>query len=276
MLFRSNDLSKLSDEGLLHLESQFAPVKTKPKEETEGFVPAIKSSYQQLKADAARLGAKVGVLDMQEAKDIASEAEKKAERDFTPTAKGWTEAPWLKFKELAGQSLPYMAAPIAAGAAATIAAPEAILAGGLLTAADLAAGAAGVAQFTGSNLSRQVKEGTALENTNLMHAGMAAVPQAALDVFGLHMVPGISKIFAQAGHPISEQTAKEVAKSGLASVLGSYAKQGLKTAGAEGLTEAGQQVFERLQAGLNIADPDARKEYFENLDRKSTRLNSSH
>ena len=35
----------------------------------------------------------------------------------------------------------------------------------------------------------------------------------------------------------------------------------LKTAGWEGLTETGQQFLERLQAGLNITDEEARKEY---------------
>ena len=33
----------------------------------------------------------------------------------------------------------------------------------------------------------------------------------------------------------------------------------------EGLTEAGQQVFERMQAGLNINDPGARQEYFDSF-----------
>lgn len=237
----------------------------KPKAETEGFVPALKSSAQQLKADAARLAGRAGIISIPEAEKISAEAEKEAKGLFTPTAQGWTEAPWLKFKELAGQSLPYMVAPVVAGGAAAVAAPEALIAGGLLTAAELAAGVVGVAQFTGSNISRQVDEGTALANTNLLNAGLAAVPQAALDIWGLKMVPGIRQIFKQAGKEITEQTAKEVANTGLLSVLGSYAKQGIKTGTAEGLNEAGQQVFERLQAGLSLTDEKARSEYYDNF-----------
>jgi hypothetical protein len=224
-----------------------------------GFTGAFKGSVEEMKANAYALAGRTGVMDPEAAEQQVKEHKARASKIFQPTTEGWTEAPWLKLRELAGGSLPFMAAPAAAGAAAFLA-PEIALAGGLITGADLAAGAAGIAQFTGSNLTRQMDEGQRLAQTNLMAAGAAAVPQAALDTFGLHMIPGIRKIFGKAGVKISEKEAEGVAKSGLMSTIGSYATQGLKTATAEGLTEAGQQVFERLQAGLDIKDEEARKE----------------
>ena len=234
-----------------------------PKADT-GFTGALKSSKENLLADWERLKGKTGIKDINEAEKAAQEHETKAIKIFKPTEESWTEAPWTKFKELAGGSLPYMAAPIAAGLAAG-ALPEMAIAGGALTAADLAAGAIGVGQFTGSNLSRQVKEGKSLQDTSLLKAGAAAVPQAALDVFGMHMLPGIRGIFSKAGIEITEEQAAKLAQRSLLEKAGSVALQTGKTMGAEGLNEAGQQLFERLQAGLNITDEDARKEYYDNF-----------
>jgi hypothetical protein len=72
------------------------------------------------------------IMDPREAEAYRAEKQAESEAAFTPTQDGWTESPWLKFKELAGGSLPYMAAPLAAGAAAAtlpVAAPAALLAG---------------------------------------------------------------------------------------------------------------------------------------------------
>jgi len=229
-----------------------------------GFSGALAGSTEQIQADISRLAGKIGLKDTAQAERDARMHEAEAKKVFKPTEQGWTEAPFTKLAETAGGSLPYMAAPVAAGVAA-LALPEIGLAGGLIGTAELAAGAVGAAQFTGTNLSRQVQEGKTLEEASLLKAGAAAIPQAALDVFGLKMLPGIRQIFNKAGVEASEKALQEVAKKGLLEQTGTYALQTGKTMGAEGLTEAGQAVFERLQAGLNIADEQARKEYFENF-----------
>ena len=232
-----------------------------------GFTGALKSSAESLKGDISALLGKTGLMDEAKAEQEAKEHKAKSEAIFQPTKEGWTEAPWTKFKETLGGSVPYMAAPLVAGAAASLA-PEAAIAGGLISAADLAAGAVGIAQFTGSNLSAQMDTGKSLANTSLLAAGAAAVPQAALDVWGMHMVPGIRNIFKEAGKEITEAEAKQIAKTGLMANMGKFAASGINIAKApiaDGLNEAGQQVFERLQAGLSLTDEKARDDYFQNF-----------
>ena len=216
------------------------PTKEQPK---EGFLPALEAGFKNIQADMAALAGRTGVVDADKAEKFRKEKEKEAQDIYRPTDKGWLEAPLTKLGELAGGSLPYMAAPIAAGALA----PEGLAAMG-------ATGLASALQFTGSNISRQIQEGKTLGQTNLGAAVGAAVPQAALDVFSLHMIPGIKGIFGEVGE-----------KLGLKSTLKDYAVSGAKSFGTEGLTEAGQQVLERLQAGLNLNDPDARQEYLDNF-----------
>jgi hypothetical protein len=229
-----------------------------------GFTGALKSSIEGIKAEGYATLGRTGLMNVDEAEKQYKEHKQKSQDIFKPTEEGWTQAPVTKFKELLGGSAAYMALPFVAGAAATLA-PEVALAGGLISGADLAAGAAGFSQFVGTNLSRQMDEGSTLEHTNLLAAGLAAVPQAALDTVGFHMIPGVRKIFGEAGIKIGDKEAADVAKSGIAATIGSYVKQGVKTAGIEGVNEAAQQVFERLQAGLNLTDEDARKEYYENF-----------
>jgi len=250
-------------------------------ESKTGFIPAIKSSYEKLKGESALTLGKIGIMDVDKAEAYNKEKEELAKNTFVETKKGWTEAPLTKIGELAGQSLPYVAAPlVAAGAVVGTAAlaPELMAGAGLatagagltnlglgVTAADIASGAAGISQFVGSNLSRQMDTGKSLEETSLLAAGAAAIPQGMLDVFGLKMIPGVKRIFGDAGIKIADKTAEQVAKTGLMANAAKFAYQTGKVAGAEGLTEAGQQVFERLQAGLSITDENARKEYFDNF-----------
>jgi len=268
---RSNNLDAMSLEGLQYLKSARTPAAPEAPPDT-GFTGALKSSAEQIQADYERIKGKLGFKSAEEAEKAAQEHEQKAQKVFKPTEEGWLEAPWTKLKETAGGSLPYMALPVAAGAAA-LALPEAVAAapvlGGLATAGEaLGMGAAGLtsaAQFTGSNLSRQVQEGKSLQDASLMQAAAAAIPQAALDVVGLKYVPGIQKIFRSVGQDISEQAAKKMLEQGTLRTAGQYIAGGAKIAGIEGATEAGQQFFERLQAGLNIADADARKEYLDNF-----------
>ena len=220
-----------------------------------GFTGAFKAGVESLKGDVAAIGAGLHLPGAQEA---ALQHQEEAKRMFKPTQEGWTEAPWEKFKELAGGSLPYVAAPIVAG-----------LGGRALGATEAAAtglaGLASAAQFTGSNLSRQLEEGRRGDELELSSAAAASIPQAAFDMLSFKMTPAIRRIFGAAGKEIPESVAARIAKQGTTQVIADYAKQGIKTAGVEGLTEAGQQFFERLQAGLDLTDEQARNEYFDNF-----------
>lgn len=241
-----------------------------PAEQPEGgFGAALGAGYENLKGDLGLLAGKVGLMDEAEAEQYAAERRAQAQREFQPTEEGWTEAPWTKFKETLGGSLPYMAAPLAAGAAAASAPVAGALGLGAAGAAALGAGAAGVtsaAQFTGSNLARQMEaDDKSLAETSGGAALAAAVPQAALDVIGFKMIPGIRGIFSAAGKEITEETAKKIAQKGFAATAKDYGLSAAKAAAGEGATEVGQQFLERLQAGLDIADKQARDEYFESF-----------
>jgi len=227
-----------------------------------GFTGAFKASLEGLKGEGALLAGKTGVMDEAAAEEYYKQKEELSKKLFKPTEEGWTEAPVTKFKELLGGSLPYMAAPVAAGLG--IAALP--VTGTAATALGLgAAGLASATQFTGSNLARQMEGGKSLSDTDLLAAGAAAVPQAALDTLSLRMVPGLGRIFGAAGKKVPEKVLEDIAKQSLTKTVGVYALQTGKTAGIEGLTEAAQQVFERLQAGLDITDEKARDEYFESF-----------
>lgn len=236
-----------------------------------GFIAASKAGLASLKSDIATLAGRTGLMDEAAANKYIKEQEEYRQKTFKPT-ETFGEAPVTKTLELFGGSLPYMAAPVIAGVGA-LALPETIAAapvlGGLLTAGEAAGmGAAGLtsaAQFTGSNLSRQMAEGKTLGETQLGSAAAAAVPQAALDVFAFGLMPGIRKILSIAGKEVTEKTALEATKQSTAQILKDYSLATGKAASMEGLTEAGQQVLERLQAGLSITDAKARDEYFDSF-----------
>lgn len=236
-----------------------------------GFLPAAKAGLLGLKGDITGLAGRMGLMGLPEAEAARAKYKEEAEQTFKPT-ETWGEAPLTKLAELAGGSAPYMAAPLIAGAAPVLAAPA--TAAGVpatilgMSASGLGMGLAGLtsaAQFTGSNLSRQVDEGKKLGDTNLGYAAAAAVPQAALDIVGFKMIPGIRQMFSAAGREVSTETAKAIAEKGLANVIKDYGVHGVKAMGAEGATEAAQQVFERLQAGLSLTDKQAQDEYLENF-----------
>jgi len=245
-------------EALTHAQEKYKDLYRPAEKPDTGLTGAAKASYQTLKGDLAAVAGKTGLMDIGEAEKYQKERQAEAQRIYKPTEESWSEAPFLKARELLGGSLPYMAAPVAVGAAAAL--------GGAPVAAG--AGLAGLAsglQFTGSNLSRQMDTGKELKDTDLMAAGAAAIPQAALDVVGFKFLPGVQRIFKSAGVELSEQAAKKIVEAGTLKTVGQYAAGGTKIAGIEGATEAGQQFFERLQAGLNIADTEARKEYLESF-----------
>lgn len=230
-----------------------------------GFMPALKAGVENLKGDIAAVAGRSGIMDLAAAEKYRAEKQKSAAETFKPTEDNWIESPLTKLGELAGGSLPYMAAPLAAG----VAVGALPLTG---TAAAIAgAGAAGLtsaAQFTGSNLSRQLEEDKTkkLGETDLGAAALAAVPQAALDMLSFKMTPGLrGLIYKTTGKQLAEKEVAELAKQGLKATAADYVKATGKTMTAEGLTEAAQQVFERMQAGLSLTDPEAQKEYFENF-----------
>jgi len=224
----------------------------------EGFVPAVKAGISGLKSSAAALAGRTGAMDAERAKQVMAEEEEYQRRTFKPTEKGWTEAPVTKFTELLGGSLPYIAAPLAAGAAATIGGAPALAATGL---GALVSGG----QFTGQFLKRQTEEGTPLEQTNLAAAAGAGTVAGALDLLSFKMFPAIRGIFGAAGKELSQDAAEQIAKQGMTKMLGDYAKATGKAVGAESTTEVAQQFLERLQAGLQLTDDQARDEYWDSL-----------
>jgi len=110
-----------------------------------------------------------------------------------------------------------------------------------------------------------MQEGKKLEETDLGAALTAAPFQAALDVTAGRLIPGIGKIFGAAGKKITPDVAKKIAEQGLGKAALDYGVKTGTVATAEGLTEAGQQLLERLQAGLDIQSPEARDEYFQSF-----------
>jgi DNA-binding protein H-NS/GNAT superfamily N-acetyltransferase len=241
---------------------QYAP------ESGDVFVPALKSGFSGVQEAGYVLAGRTGLMDEAAAQKAIEEERAYQRRVFKPTEEGFLEAPVTKTLELLGGSLPYMALPVAAaGAALTfpVTGPAATVAA--LAAAGLASGA----QFTGTNLLRQMEptdeapQGKSIGETDLGDAALAAVPQAALDVLSLRMMPFIRGVFGQVGKDLSEEAARRIASKNLKDVAADYALATGKTMTVEGLTEAVQQSLERLQAGLTMTDEAARDEYLESF-----------
>jgi GNAT superfamily N-acetyltransferase len=240
------------------------------KEEESGdvFVPALKYGFSGVQEAGYALAGRTGLMDEAAAQKAIEEEQAYQQRVFKPTEEGFLEAPVTKTLELLGQSLPFMVLPVAA-AGATLALP---VTGAAATVAGLgAAGLASGAQFTGTNLLRQMEptdeapKGKSIGETDLGNAALAAVPQAALDVLSLRMMPFIRGVFGQVGKDLSEEAARRIASKNLKDVAADYALATGKTMTVEGLTEAAQQSLERLQAGLTMTDEAARDEYLESF-----------
>ena len=251
------------------LASQKSRVGRPPvEEEKEVFVPALKASYESLMGSLALAAGKAGLTDLKEAEQAYEKRKAEEKRLYTPTEKGWTEDFGTKFKETLAGSLPYMVAPIAAAAGAA-ALP---VTGTAATLATLGAtGLVSATQFTGTNLARQLDEvkrtnpNAGLEQTSLGNAVAAAIPQTALDIVGMKAIPLVRGLFKSVGKEVTEQQAKKIADQGFRRTLADYSLATGKAASIEGATETGQQFLERLQAGLNIADADARREYVDSF-----------
>jgi hypothetical protein len=232
----------------------------KPKEDTKGFKAAAAAGFERLKGETALTAAKLGLKDIGEAEAYQKEKQASAARRFTPTEDSFIESPLQNVKELLGSSVPYMLAPAAAGIAA-LAAPASVAAGlGLAGAGALSAG-----QFTGSNLARQMGTGKSLEETSLGSAVAGAIPQALIDTAAMALLPGIGKLFGSVGSKLTVEQAKAIASQTLTRTLADYTAKTGVAMGREGVTEAAQQLIERVQAGLEIDNPEARKEYIDSF-----------
>jgi hypothetical protein len=229
-----------------------------------GFIAGVKSGFENLKGDIGAIGAGLGIEGGAE----YSEAQRKKAGQIYRQAE-FSEDPIDYVTGLLGQSAAYMAAPVLAAAAASTAPVSGALGLGATAAGLLGAGAASATQFTGSNLSRQLEEGTAPEDLQLGAAVAAAIPQAALDTAALRFIPGINKLVGKFGRELTKEeslkAARKLAEAGAAGLVKAGGVQVAKNAGVEGLTEAGQQVFERMQAGLDMMDEQARGEYIDNF-----------
>jgi hypothetical protein len=234
----------------------------KPKQDTSGFKAAASAGATRLGGEFELLKGKLGIKSEAEAQKEYEAAQKRAQERFTPTEKGFTEDPLLKFRELLGGSVPYMAAPAAAGLAALTLPVSAPVAAGLGL---LGAGAVSTGQFTGSNLGAQVETGKTLEEASLGKAVAAAVPQALIDTAAMALLPGVGKLFGSVGSKLTTEQAKAIASQTLTRTIADYTAKTGVVMGREGVTEATQQLLERLQAGLEITDPEARKEYIDSF-----------
>lgn len=235
--------------------NSFPKAQTQEAQPESGFFPAMRGTIEDIKGQSALTAGKAGIMDLGAAEKYYKQQQKEAEKIYKPTEETWAQAPFTKFKELAGTSLPYMVAPIAGAALG----PTGLVAGAV------AAGIPSAVQFVGTNLGRQVDEGKSLEEASGTQAVAAAIPQAALDVIGLRFIPGIRKILGVAGKELTEAEAQALLSQTLRQKAADYAKATGKTMGVEGLTESAQQIFERAQAGLKLTDPQARQEYFDSF-----------
>ena len=249
-------------EAVSKFPAAFGMEAQKPKEDTTGFKAAAAAGFERLKGETALTAGKLGLMDTAAAEKYQKEKEAAAQARFTPTEEGWTEAPFQKFKETLGGSVPYMLAPVAAGAAAVAAPVSAPVAAGLGL---VGAGALSAGQFTGTNLARQMETGKTLEEASLGQAAAAAVPQALLDTAAMALLPGVGKLFGSVGSKLTTEQAKAIASQTLGKTIMDYTAKTGMAMGREGVTEATQQLLERVQAGLAIADPEARKEYIDSF-----------
>ncbi len=235
-------------------ESQTAQQSEIPQEDREGFGAAAAASMARMEGERALVKGKSGLISEEEAMRVYNAQKAEADRLFTPTDDTFS---FRNLKELAGGSLPYMAAPVAAGVAGSVLGTPVVGIG--------ASFAASAAQFSGSNLARQIDEGKSFQEASGAKALAGAIPMAALDTFALGKIPGVRQILGRAGIEVSEDAAAAIARKGVANAAIDYTTATGKALTYEGATEAGQQFVERLQAGLNIADESARGEYFESF-----------
>ncbi len=179
---------------------------------------------------------------------------------------------WDAFKQMAGQSLGFLAAPAAAGAAGTLAGGPVVGAG--------AAIATLLTEYTTENLGRQAQEDAAREQRGEAKIGpapgralTAAVFQTGLDVAEAlvpifrpitEFFPFARPLLGIAGKEAAGQAAKELAEAAAKNQLtikGGIARGVIKGAAVEVPQELAQTVLERAQAGLDLGSDEAINEY---------------
>jgi len=169
--------------------------------------------------------------------------------------------------ETIGQALPQIGTALGVGAVAALAAP--VVGVTAAVGATIGALATNLPLLMGANRERQkevdIAEGRPVE-VDEGAAFITAIPQALLETIGLKFITKVAQV---GGHfnPIKFETAGLFTKLSKAKpkTAGGLRITGAAASGAtvEGLTEIGQQVLERYQAGLDITGDDAYEEYLE-------------
>ena len=77
------------------------------------FTGSAAQTIEKMKAGTSALIAKAGLKDISKAEADIKRNNEIAAGLYTPSEKSWAEAPGTKFAELAGGSMPYVAAPVA-------------------------------------------------------------------------------------------------------------------------------------------------------------------
>ena len=234
------------------------PIAAKPGEQAKGeFSGNFGRSLYDLAADLTLVYGKT-TGNIKQAEEEAKRLREYGEKTYTPSTKTFQEDPIAKIQQLAGNSAPYMIGTIAA----SIGSSGLGLTGLAGTALPFFTSAT---QFVGSNLQRQMDTGKKLEEAKLSKAVPGALFQASLDIIGLKYIPYLKNLFKASGKEITDQAAKQIIQKSIVQKAGDKLIDTGKGMFIEGTTEAGQQFIERLQAGLQVASPDAMQEYFDSF-----------
>ena len=258
------------------------PAKPEPTE-SGGFFGSVGSALKE-RVTTARPAAQLftGLGDQKAATDELARAKKESgdaykQTEFSEIGDAFKQGAFGtalgktvdKFKEVAGSSLGSMAPAMVAGAGAALAAPAALPAAAVGTAAF---GLVSLGSYIADNISRQkeeqAKKGQAYEDINRVTATTAAAFQTALDVFGFKFFKPLGQLVGIEGKATAEKAALEIVEA--ATRPNAY-KKAVARGTATGIAfevpqEVTQSVLERWQAGLALdpfKDPEAAKEYME-------------
>jgi len=289
--------SGLSDEEALALaKDKFPKLFADVSKAEEGLIPSIKSGLESFGTQSiAGISDALGMSEEQVRKMVEKSQARRMEiskaPDWEDVKKAATEyglfggqkeeerggaSQFLRMmRGQLGESLPAIGATMAGariGAGlgsltSPITGPVGPIAGGALGALF-----ANVPMFTGSNIERQLQQQEETGVKAPIEYGAArtgAVAQASLDVASTAFVLGklgmgklfsdnLAKLGATAGKDAAEKALIAAAERSLTGAAARGAGKGVVT---EMPTEVAQQIIERAQAGLDLFDADAKKEY---------------
>jgi hypothetical protein len=289
--------SGLSDEEALALaKDKFPKLFADVSKAEEGLIPSIKSGLESFGTQSiAGVSDALGMSEEQVRKMVEKSQARRMETskapDWEEVKKAATEyglfggekeeerggaSQFLRMmRGQLGESLPAMGATMAGarlGAGlgsltSPVTGPAGPLVGGALGAL-----AANIPMFTGSNIERQLEEqekAGAKAPIDYGAARIGAVGQSTLDVASTALVLGklgMGKIFSDSLTKLGSTAGKEAAEKALIataerSLTGTVMRGAGKGVVTEMPTELAQQVIERAQAGLDLFDEDAKKEY---------------